>query len=345
MYPTMLRQSVLWPTLGNHDGETANSSTGTGPYYNIFTLPKQGEAGGFASGTEAYFSFDYGNIHFVNLESFETNRAVNGPMMTWLQNDLASTAQKWIIAYWHHPPYSKGSHDSDVDIESIEMRENALPILEAYGVDLVLAGHSHSYERSFLIDGHYGPSTTLTAAMKKDGGSGQVENSGVYIKPTMGVAANEGAVYAVAGSSGQIDQAPLDHPAMFVSMSVLGSMALDFTCGQLNASFIDNTGVIRDHFTIQKGFVSTILSPVMQGRADPSPSPLVALPTCGGPPSITPATSTSPPSTPACQSSGRTRSRASAGPECDSGSAGHSPSGSSPKPRETRRPARPAVRR
>ena len=41
------------------------------------------------------------------------------------------------------------------------MRENALPILESYGVDIVLSGHSHSYERSFLLDGHYGKSNTL----------------------------------------------------------------------------------------------------------------------------------------------------------------------------------------
>jgi hypothetical protein len=60
MYPSMLRKSVLWPTLGNHDGATANSATQTGPYYDIFTLPKQAEAGGVASGTEAYYSFDYG---------------------------------------------------------------------------------------------------------------------------------------------------------------------------------------------------------------------------------------------------------------------------------------------
>ena len=40
MYPTMLRKSVLWPTLGNHDGISADSSSQTGPYYSIFTLPK-----------------------------------------------------------------------------------------------------------------------------------------------------------------------------------------------------------------------------------------------------------------------------------------------------------------
>ena len=158
---------MLWPTLGNHDGATADSATGTGPYYDIFTLPKAAQAGGIASGTEAYYSFDYGMIHFVSLESFETNRAANGAMLTWLQQDLATTTQPWLIVFFHHPPYTKGSHNSDVDLESIEMRQNALPILEAAGVDLVLTGHSHSYERSYLIDGHYGTSSTFTQAMKK----------------------------------------------------------------------------------------------------------------------------------------------------------------------------------
>ena len=144
VFPAMLRKSVLWSTLGNHDGFSADSASQTGPYYKIFTLPKAGEAGGLASGTEAYYSFDYANIHFISLESFETNRSATGPMLTWLRNDLASTNQPWIIAFFHHPPYSKGSHDSDVDIELREMRQNALPILEDAGVDLVLSGHSHS---------------------------------------------------------------------------------------------------------------------------------------------------------------------------------------------------------
>src|SRR4029453_9609405 len=115
--PAMLRKTVLWPAYGNHDGRGSDSATNTGPYYDMFTLPKQGEAGGMPSGTEAYYSFDYGNIHFICLESFETDRSANGAMMTWLQSDLASTQQKWIVAFWHHPPYSKGSHDSDTEIE------------------------------------------------------------------------------------------------------------------------------------------------------------------------------------------------------------------------------------
>jgi hypothetical protein len=138
-----------------------------------------------------------------------------------------------------------------------QMRANVLPILEAGGVDLVLAGHSHSYERSYLLDGHYGTSGSLTPSMKKDGGSGRVDGTGAYNKPTAGPAAHEGAVYGVAGSSGKISGGALNHPAMFVSLNVLGSMVLDVTNNRLDARFIDNTALVRDYFTITKGAVAT----------------------------------------------------------------------------------------
>src|SRR6185503_3185907 len=135
------------------------------------------------------------------LDSMTANRAANGPMANWLRSDLASTVQDWVIAFWHHPPYSKGSHNSDVEVELVQMRQTFLPILEDHCVDLVLAGHSHSYERSYLLDGHYGDSTTLSAGNILDSGSGH--DPSPYGKPA-GTAAHAGAVYAVAGSSGQI---------------------------------------------------------------------------------------------------------------------------------------------
>jgi len=268
MYPSMLQKSVLWPTYGNHDGQAANSSTQTGPYYDIFSLPTQGQAGGIASGTEAYYSFDYGNIHFISLESFETDRSAPGPMMTWLRNDLAATTQPWIIAFWHHPPYSKGSHNSDADVESVQMRQNALPILEAAGVDLVLTGHSHSYERSFLLDGHYGVSSTLTPAMILDGGDGRESGTGAYQKPAAVKAPREGAVYAVAGSSGTTSGGALNHPAMLISLNTLGSMVLDVDGGRLDAVFLDSTGAVRDSFTIVKSTVD--LTPPMRSNGQPA---------------------------------------------------------------------------
>ncbi len=252
MYPELLRRVVLWPTLGNHDGRTADSDLQRGPYYDIFALPTNGEAGGVASGTEAYYSFDYANIHFVCLESYETDRSPGGAMLTWLENDLAATDKPWLIAFWHHPPYSKGSHDSDSESRLVDMRENALPILEAYGVDLVLSGHSHSYERSFFINGHYGQSDTLQASMILDGGDGRESSDGPYQKPMGAGVPNAGAVYAVAGSSGKTSGGSLDHPVMIVSLNTLGSIVLDIAGNRLEAVFIDDAGSVQDQFSMVK---------------------------------------------------------------------------------------------
>ena len=250
MYPTVLRKSVLFSTLGNHDTGQSTAYTDSYPYFNLFTLPSDGEGGGVPSGTEHFYSFDFGNIHFVCLDSMTANRATNGAMANWLRADLANTLSTWIVAFWHHPPYTRGSHNSDFESELIEMRENFNPILEAGGVDLVLAGHSHSYERSFLIDQHYGLSGTFSAANQVDGGSGA--GGAAYLKPA-GTAAHRGAVYSVAGSSGQISGGLLNHPAMFMSLNVLGSVVLDFATNRLDFRFVDDSGDVRDSFTIVKG--------------------------------------------------------------------------------------------
>jgi len=88
---------------------------------------------------EAYYAFDHGNVHFICLDSEGSSRAPGGAMLTWLQSDLLATGQDWIVAFWHHPPYTKGTHDSDNPADSggrmRDMRENALPILEAGGVE------------------------------------------------------------------------------------------------------------------------------------------------------------------------------------------------------------------
>ena len=253
MYPATLRRSVLWSTLGNHDGHTADSASQSGPYYDIFTFPTAAEAGGTASGTEAYYSFDRGNVHFICLDSYESDRSVGGAMLSWLESALQQVTADWTIAYWHHPPYTKGSHNSDTEGRLIDMRQNVLPILESYGVDVVMSGHSHSYERSFLIDGHHGSSTTLTAGMIIDGGDGRPSGDGAYEKATLGPAPNEGGVYVTAGSSGKISGGTLDHPAMAVSLNLLGSVVLDVTGDRLDLTFLDSSGASSDTMSIVKG--------------------------------------------------------------------------------------------
>ena len=250
MYRPLLAKSTVWSCYGNHDGQSADAATQTGVYFDVFTFPTQGECGGLASGTEAYYSFDYGNVHFISLDSYETSRSAGRPMHTWTTNDANATRADWLIAFWHHPPYTKGSHDSDTGTPMIGMRQNFLPVLEAAGVDLVLCGHSHSYERSILLDGHYGTSDTLTPAMKKNAGSGRDPNP--YAK-SAGLQPHEGAVYVVAGSSGHTGGGSLDHPVMFVSLDELGSLVLDIDGNRLDAKFLRENGSVADSFSIVKG--------------------------------------------------------------------------------------------
>ncbi len=173
-------------------------------------------------------------------------------MAQWLTNDLAGTTQTWLVAFWHHPPYTKGSHNSDTESELVQMRQNLLPHLENYGVDLVLTGHSHAYERSHLLDRHYGTSGTLHTTNLLDTTGGRADVTGPYLK-SAGTAAHNGAVYVVAGTAGKASGGSLNHPAMFFSRNRLGSLYFEVNGDRLDAQFIRETGAIDDRFTIVKG--------------------------------------------------------------------------------------------
>ena len=242
-FPDFLRSNALWPALGNADILCCEGRPDAIPYLDVFTLPAAGEAGGVASGSELYYSFDHGDLHVVVLDSTLSDRKASGPMLTWLGRDLDANHKIWLIAVWHHPPYTRGEHDSDAEGSHIQMRENALPILEQHGVDLVLGGHSHDYERSMLLDGHYGLSTTLTPAMKKDPGPGPYRKQ---------AGPHGGAVFVVLGDSSQLSPGPLDHPVMVVNSLSLGSLVLDVQGSQLDATFLRDTGAVGDRFTIVK---------------------------------------------------------------------------------------------
>lgn len=254
-YPDFLRRLPLWSTIGNHDA--ANPDV----YANIFSLPGDGRAGGVASGSENYYSFDYSDIHFICLDSELSSTQPGSPMQNWLQADLAANTKTWTIAFWHSPPYNFGTHNSDEIFDTgghlVYMRERIVPILESYGVDLVLCGHSHSYERSYLLHGHYGYSYTLEPQMIKDSGNGRPEDTGPYRKNTTEEDSAYGAVYVVAGSSGWVTGdlflPSYLHPAMFIKLKELGSMVIDVDGLRLDAKFLRETGAVDDHFTILKG--------------------------------------------------------------------------------------------
>lgn len=236
-YQNLLRTVPVWPAYGNHDARRW-------VFFQIFSFPQQAEAGGLTSGTEQYYSFDYGPVHVVMLDSQSSDLDPDSPMLRWLQRDLQATTRPWKIAVMHHPPYTKGSHDSDNPRDSggrmRDIRQNLLPILEQAGVQLVLSGHSHMYERSYLLRCHYGASTTLQDAMRVN----PVPEPGVTYR-------QRGTVYAVVGSSSRLDRGPLNHPAMAVAKHTAGSLIVDIDRQGLQAVMIDQLGQMQDRFTLQ----------------------------------------------------------------------------------------------
>ncbi len=279
-YPELLRKTVMWSCFGNHESYTASGQ----PYFDAHTFPENAESGGVASGSERYYSFDHGNIHFVCIDS-QTSSNFNdvpggGGMADWLELDLQATDKDWIIAYFHHGPYTKGSHNSDTEDQHIAIRRYITPLLEKYGCDLVLSGHSHCYERSMLINGHHSnmssadsKSGTFTAANIVDGGNGSevgsVDSSGTFLNSGADGAyqkplaqGESGTIYSICGASGKLSSwtggssatvNPTPHPVFIVNLRVLGSLVLSINGNTLNAQYIDDTNTIRDDFTIVKG--------------------------------------------------------------------------------------------
>ena len=250
-YAGVLRNTVCLPTLGNHDVETGPSPA----YYEAFVLPTAGEAGGVASGTESYYSYDHANVHFVVLNSETEDRGVDKPMLTWLAKDLATTKQTWIVAQWHHAPYSKWGHDSDdkdKDLAMVQMRERAVPIVEAAGVDLLLFGHSHVYSRTALVSGaHETPTPVDVSAKVLNAGDGSLLGAkGPYVK-----SGKAGAVYIVAGHGGTDLHDPPDknHPLTLLAQKQHGSCVVTVDRGVLRLVNLLADGKVSDRFTMVKG--------------------------------------------------------------------------------------------
>jgi hypothetical protein len=263
IYDSIMPYLPVYSTPGNHDYNSVNRfdapNQHVGPYYNIFNNPMNAEAGGVASNTELYYSYDFGNIHFISLNSElqAWTSSSNSQMFNWLRQDLQANTKEWIICYFHQPPYSKGSHDSDDfwELLMLAMRQNALPILEQYGVDLVLSGHSHVYERSKLIKGHYGYSFAYSNATHAISATNGNYNQGQhYVKYLNGT--NDGTVYVVCGNSGSSETgASLNHPVMIASdggSNAFGSMLIEVNGNRLDCKYLRSTGVVYDEFTIIK---------------------------------------------------------------------------------------------
>ncbi|CAL2080259.1 GEVED domain-containing protein [Tenacibaculum sp. 190524A02b] len=254
MYENILINTHLWSSTGNHDLLYGYEDV----FYGIFTFPTQGELGGVPSNSEGYYSFNYANAHFVTIETSEEDLDdTNGEMIKWLENDLKNNTQDWIIVYFHHPVYS-GGHDSDKEKDLINLRKNFVPIIEKYGADVVLYGHSHRYERTGLIKGHFDLSNTWNpSTMAIDNGLGQENNGGVYDKTT----SRDGTVYITTGNAGKGLGDDGAKPVHKVTSGAIGSGILDIDGKRLDYKQLDGDGNIIDHFTIIKDEFITIPIP------------------------------------------------------------------------------------
>jgi len=174
-----IRSQIMWTAIGNHEVDyDFNKATSLGEK----NLEEFSRIFDYVERQKGYYSFDYGQAHFICLNSEIDNSSSDRDafdktmtdMTNWLVNDLNNNDAKWTIVYFHHPIYTgtskKGRNtlvsDEDVDNDSLGLKRDiqddmkrmissVAPILDQYEVDLVLTGHCHHYERSFLVDGHY----------------------------------------------------------------------------------------------------------------------------------------------------------------------------------------------
>ena len=134
-YHDLLNHVPAFPSLGNHDYGTSNAQ----PYLDAFYLPAT------SSGGERYYSFDWGDAHFVALDSTPP-RYTDRAMLRWLESDLAASTARWKFVFFHHPMYTSGPHASDPTVPA--MHATLEPIFVQHDVDIVFNGHDHDYERS-----------------------------------------------------------------------------------------------------------------------------------------------------------------------------------------------------
>ncbi|MDF1877632.1 metallophosphoesterase family protein [Sulfurimonas sp. SAG-AH-194-L11] len=241
-FKELVKRYTPWAVAGNHDARRW-------AFYDIFDFPKNAEAGGVPSGHEEFYSVEDANLHLVVLDSETVSRSRDGDMAQWLRKDLAANTKPWVIVAFHTPPYTDGGHKSDNDWDSRgrlkDMRETFVPIFDEFGVDLVLSGHSHGYERSKLIINHLGKSDTFTQ-------KNIVQDKKIdYIK-SLTEKKNSGTIYQVCGSSSKLDGATYNHPALPYSLAEMGSLIIELTPTTLTSKFLNINGKIADEFTITK---------------------------------------------------------------------------------------------
>jgi len=207
IYASLMSRIPFFPTPGNHEYYTDRAT----PYLAVHALPDSGVP---AADKGRYYSFDWSDAHFVSLDSNLLSTPSESRMLAWLDQDLGRTAKFWKIVYFHHTPYPSGHHLNDP--VCARAREVINPIVERNGVQLVLNGHEHSYQRSLpLLSGTPVPSGSGTTYIITGGGGGPLQEI------------NQLSTTALAQDVYHYLRADLDGPHMTIRAIGLGGVEID----------------------------------------------------------------------------------------------------------------------
>jgi hypothetical protein len=166
---TQMKNTPFFFSAGNHDlnccgGPPDNLLTN---FQTAFHLPTNS-----MDGTELFYSFDHGDCHFVALFNpwFTSYVFTNGTAQYhWLTNDVAQSAKKWKFLYFHNPiahsgnPHSAADRDGDGVLDQTQLMHLLEPVASTYGVQLILSGHDHAFEK-------FAPSNGLHTVVSGGGG-------------------------------------------------------------------------------------------------------------------------------------------------------------------------------
>ena len=144
-YKDILKNKTIFPCIGNHDNAYDHSQT----YLASFNLPYNNP-----DSTERYYSFNYGNGHFISLDT-DWPYSPGSAQYEWLVQDLQSEMRSetmWTVIIFHKPPWSEGwpGYPGETSVQTY-----LVPLFEQYGVDMVFNGHTHDYERGYLNGVYY----------------------------------------------------------------------------------------------------------------------------------------------------------------------------------------------
>jgi hypothetical protein len=277
----------MFIAIGNHEDDDSEGFSG---YMNKFGL------------SQTYYSFNHEDAHILVVDTDRNSYSSGSAQRTFVQNDLQSASTnpniKWIILYLHKPLYtspnecSSGSC-SNTGTEITNIRNWLGPLVDKYGVDLVLEGHIHNYQRSFQLK--YDPGSPSSPTIGSN-------NANTYTE-------GKGAVYAIVGTGG-VNFHALSGKASFTSVQqddFFGQLQVKVTNSgnTLEGKFYRNgNNAVLDSFSITKAVnsppvannqainvIKNTATPITLTATDPNNNPLtysiVSQPSHGG---VTPTT-------------------------------------------------------